>query len=716
MGMVLLAMALAGSVVNGGNLDNVLDYQGTPNGPIDRVKGSSRIPSVWFDQGAWHGFALPELSSSHSLGGFSGPMIIAQEYPLWLSPSIQRLSLEGWRYDDAQIELTSDGSSLIQRYQWDSLRVEQQLRFIDGRHALVRTQLHSNSPQSINASWHGSVFETLPESLKLASPNWVSGLKAEDKELIWQLAPQRKTWSVLLDDAQYRVWFLSDAKIVTSGLGYQAAQTITVNANTASVLWSLHSYYHSEQDRLTHQKMQAKIAANPSRYFAAADEKSQQRKRRALEPGGEAHWQRLAMKSMQTLVANWRSPAGAIQHHGVTPSVTYQWFSGVWAWDSWKQAAAIAHFDASLAKDNIRAMFDYQVRSDDPIRPQDHGMIIDTVFYNQSGERGGDGGNWNERNSKPPLAAWSVWKVHEAQPDPAFVEEMYPKLVSYHQWWYRNRDHDGDGLAEYGATVDAANTSRDAIIEAAAWESGMDNAPRFDASEEVRVLENRSNIGELLGYSLNQESVDLNAYLYAEKQFLAQMAQVLGKPDEKLRWLQQAKQLKQQIQNQFFDTDSGYFYDTRLGGKRLIEQGKGAEGWLPLWAGAASEEQAHYVSRWMMSDKGFNRHLPLQTVSADHPQYAPEKYWRGPVWLDQSWFGLQGLSRYGFTDEAKQLALKLANHAEGALTQSPIRENYNPETGEGLHCTNFSWSAAVFYLIYRDYLSTANNSQLAVKP
>ena len=30
---------------------------------------------------------------------------------------------------------------------------------------------------------------------------------------------------------------------------------------------------------------------------------------------------------------------------------------------------------------------------------------------------------------------------------------MYPKLVDYHNWWYRNRDHNGNGLIEYGATA-----------------------------------------------------------------------------------------------------------------------------------------------------------------------------------------------------------------------------------------------------------------------
>lgn len=70
------------------------------------------------------------------------------------------------------------------------------------------------------------------------------------------------------------------------------------------------------------------------------------------------------------------------------------------------------------------------------------------------------------------------------------------------------RDHDGDGLCEFGST--------DGSLIAAKWESGMDNAIRFDDS---KILKNSEG-----AFSLNQESVDLNAYLYAEKEYLSKLA------------------------------------------------------------------------------------------------------------------------------------------------------------------------------------------------
>ncbi|XPE44960.1 MGH1-like glycoside hydrolase domain-containing protein [Shigella flexneri] len=49
------------------------------------------------------------------------------------------------------------------------------------------------------------------------------------------------------------------------------------------------------------------------------------------------------------------------------------------------------------------------------------------MAWNLSPERGGDGGNWNERNTKPSLAAWSVMEVYHVTADKTWLAEMYPK-------------------------------------------------------------------------------------------------------------------------------------------------------------------------------------------------------------------------------------------------------------------------------------------------
>ena len=82
-------------------------------------------------------------------------------------------------------------------------------------------------------------------------------------------------------------------------------------------------------------------------------------------------YDRIAVKAVVTLISNWRTHRGGLLHEGIVPSHAAYYFVGFWAWDTWRFSAALAKFDPELAKDNIRAMFDYQ---------QPDGMIIDCIY------------------------------------------------------------------------------------------------------------------------------------------------------------------------------------------------------------------------------------------------------------------------------------------------------------------------------------------------
>ena len=474
----------------------------------------------------------------------------------------------------------------------------------------------------------------------------------------------------------------------------QAPGVIDLAPGSAWALTTTSSFTFTEEEAVREQATSATVFACPEKARADADARWRELLARGLAGVPEdPELRKVAVKCMMTLIGNWRSAAGDLKRDGISPSISASYFaSGFWAWDTWKQAAAVAHFDPELAQESIRSMFDFQIEPDDPSRPQDDGMIIDCAFQKADEN--------NDRNSKPPLAAWAVWEVYKKSADVGFLSEMYPRLVRYHRWWYSVRDHDGNGIAEYGATVHPDHVDRDAVIEAAAWESGMDNAPRFDGDYHIDVLENRNAEGALVGYSLSQESVDLNAYLYAEKMYLAKIARELGSDADAAAFEEEALYVADFLCTHMWDDETGFFYDIDMATKRpLVERGKGIEGAIPLWAGLARPEQASRVRDALMDQNMFNTTMPFPTVSADNPRYSPDKYWRGPVWLDQAYFAVQGLSRYGFADDAGYMARKLLQAAEGLAGDAPIRENYNPETGAGLNAANFSWSAACFYLL-----------------
>ena len=381
-------------------------------------------------------------------------------------------------------------------------------------------------------------------------------------------------------------------------------------------------------------------------------------------------YQQLAVKAFLTLMHNWRSEAGDILHQGIVPSYAATYFQGLWAWDSWKHAVAIAPFEPELAKDQIRAIYDYQ---------NEEGMLADCFFRDLSIE----GVNW--RNTKAPLSGWSIFQVYTETQDLNFIKEMFPKLLKYHEWWYANRDHDQNGLCEYGST--------DGTRIAAAWESGMDNAVRFD---DAKIIENNRG-----AYSIDQESVDLNAYLYQEKRYIQKLATVLGKKAMADRFKQEAQQLREKIQVLMYRSEDGFFYDIKLDSHEKIAI-QGPEGWSPLYNEVASAEQAKELVKVIMDTTRFNTPMPFPTLSAAHEQFNPQRgYWRGPVWLDQAYFAIEGMKNYGYVAEAKIMAVKLVESAEGLVnSQMPIRENYHPITKEGLNAEHFSWSAAHLLMLF----------------
>ena len=72
----------------------------------------------------------------------------------------------------------------------------------------------------------------------------------------------------------------------------------------------------------------------------------------------------------------------------------------------------------------------------------------------------------------------------------------------------------------------------------------------------------------MLGYSLLQESVDQASYMYSDNHYLAEMATILGKPEEAKRYRQLAQQLADYINTCMFDPTTQFYYDVRIEDKR----------------------------------------------------------------------------------------------------------------------------------------------------
>lgn len=604
---------------------------------------------VFSDLGSWIGYALPENEANENTGGFVGPYMMTGRG--WIASTLAQpsMTVNGERFDFARNIQTAKyyPGKLVQEFRNEQVYFVTELCYESAQTAVIRTSVRNISDKEldISLSYEGG----------LLGKN--AFLKAMDKGVLINTG---------VEDAQLAVRFLTADQVnvvgkdslrvaeqsslaLASGAEYQGAYTETFAFDEASLQNELKA-----QSSMNVEQVFTKNEERWNGYLASIFKGESPYLK-------ENKYRRVMVKAMITLVSNWRTPAGDILHDGCYPS--YCGFFGVWSWDSWKHASATALFNPELAKNEIRCLFDYQA---------ENGMIPDYV------SRFKERINW--RDTKPPLAAWAVMNVYENTGDKAFVEEMFDKLYKYHQWWYTDRDHDKNGVCEYGST--------DGTLIAAAWESGMDNGVRFDEAE---MLKNEPENA----WSMNQENICLNSFLYAEKGYLAKMAQMLGKNELADKLTQEAKALKEHIQTKMFDPETGFFYDTRIGTGEFIKV-MGAECWLPLWAGIATPEQARQVLDKMLDPTKFNSTVPLGTLEISHLRFRPTRgYWRGPVWIDQVYFGVMGLRKYGFDKEADMFVRKYIANAQGLLTDGPIHENYNPLTGETLNCPNFGWSSAV---------------------
>ncbi len=642
---------------------NVLNYIGRPKNLKD--------PSVYAfsDLGAWHGYALPDSANRSLLGSFMGPLLMTQDNGIWISPCLSRLHIMDMKtglpidFANAEVEeVVAFPGRLIQRFKTAEppLSISSTLIFVSDRSAMMRIQVTNlyEDEVAIKMRWSGNSFFPAKVFSEQADGVQIDFEKNNHIGMISTGEPQHTTYHV--EGETYEI-FLPPKRIGSK-------------ATLESLL--IHSFCFSREEWEKEKKVLAQILPSQAAVFGQNTERWNSLLQSTLTHESSALVapinRRAAVKCLLTLTHNWRSPAGFLKHEGLFPSYNYEWFQGFWAWDSWKHAVAVAHFNGELAQNQIRAMFDFQ---------DEMGMIADCVYRDTVIEAH----NW--RNTKPPLSAWATWRVYEKTQDKKFLREMLPKIERYHQWWYTYRDHDQNGLCEYGST--------DGTLIAAKWESGMDNAVRFDST---KILQNNES-----SWSMNCESVDLNAYLCAEKQYLSQIAIALGETDIATFYKRKATYLKEQIQTRFFDKKSGWFYDIDMDSKKPIKT-MGPEGWIPLWTGIATQSQAAKVRENMLDTALFATYIPFPTLNAAHPKFKPQNgYWRGPIWLDQVYFAINALKNYGYEDEADQMTQLLFKRLEGFQnSDTPIYENYHPLTGEGMESRHFSWSAAHLLLLMKE--------------
>ena len=407
-----------------------------------------------------------------------------------------------------------------------------------------------------------------------------------------------------------------------------------------------------------------------------------------------------------------------------------------WNWDSGFIAIGRSHYDTERAVKEIETLFEAQWKN---------GMVPQIVFNPQAlGHYFPEPDFWQTERSPnapkdkltsgitmPPVHAIAVERIfrnarHRRRLLP-FLEKIYPKLLALHAYLYRERDP----------------LQEDLVYIRHPWESGIDNSPTWDKplrhiSVDPKVLPTyqRKDLDHGVDPKMRPTDADYDRYVYLVDLFrrhaydeaaigqtcpfliqdplfnavlckanesLAEIARFIGEsPEQAISW---GKRTADAISRKLWCGQHGLFDCYDLVAQLSIDVDTAA-GFVPLFAGAATKEQAQRIYERLDSQS----FCALQQGNCfTVPNYDTKKegfdranYWRGPVWININWMLAQGLRRYGYVLKADSL--------QKDLLQLPIRfgfyEYFDSFDGTGYGSNHFSWTAALFIDLVHDFYAT----------
>lgn len=232
----------------------------------------------------------------------------------------------------------------------------------------------------------------------------------------------------------------------------------------------------------------------------------------------------------------------------------------------------------------------------------------------------------NEKITSPPLWPNVVEDYYNETQNIEILKYCYPKLIKQ-IWWFEKERQLEEGGFYYLDCMDRI------------WESGVVEGVRFD----------------LGGNAADLACVDATSHVYNLYQLAAIWSVRLGNEPEK--WVSCAKVLREFIQKEFFDVETGFFYDKWMIGNKKSRR-MTFEGLWPLICGAATSEQAQRViNENLVHHNRFLTSHPTPSVALDDPAYEL-KFWRGPSRNSQAYWAARGAINYGRLDVAKMLVEK----------------------------------------------------------
>ncbi len=391
-----------------------------------------------------------------------------------------------------------------------------------------------------------------------------------------------------------------------------------------------------------------------------------------------------------------------LEGHGVIlPAAGLPWFLTVFGRDTLITAFQSVSFGPQLARGALLQLAALQGKAYDDFRDEEPGKILHEVRQ----------GELTKLGLKPhspyygTADATMLWLILLSEywrwtGDAAMVKRLTPNLRSALNWIDTFGDLDADGYVEYQTRSP----------------QGLGNHCWRDSWDGVQFADGR------LPY-LPIATCELQGYVYDAKRRVAELADgPIGDPALAQRLRGEAAALRERFNKDFWIDERGGYYALGLDGdKRQIDALTSNIGHL-LWSGIVPDDRARVIAKQLMSDAMFSG-WGVRTMSTKDKGFNPIGYHLGTVWPHDNSLVALGLARYGYREEANQIAI--------AQIEAAGHFNYRlPEAFAGYPrsvarfpvpyptaCSPHAWATAAPLALMRAMLGLdARNGELTIDP
>jgi glycogen debranching enzyme len=383
------------------------------------------------------------------------------------------------------------------------------------------------------------------------------------------------------------------------------------------------------------------------------------------------------------------------------PAAGLPWFMTMFGRDSIFTSLQALPFTPELAGTTLQALGDWQGSRLDDFRDEDPGRILHEMRY-------GEMTAFEERPHSP------YYGCVDATP-------LYVILLDEYERWTGDRKLVRDLEHQARAALRWINDYADLMGTGYIWyrrrneETGLENQCWKDSWDSISYRD-----GRLPGFP--RATCELQGYAYDAKLRGARLARLVWKDAELANELErEAADLKRRFNRDFWVEDGGYFalaLDTE--GKQ-VDALASNNGHL-LWSGIVDKSKAKAVANHLLGPRLFSG-WGVRTLAEGEGRYNPIGYHVGTVWPFDNSFVAWGLRRYGFKDEAAQIAAGILDAAEffdGRLPEAfggYPREQTKYPVQYPTACSPQAWSTGTPLLLLRTMLGLEPHGEhLVVDP